>query len=187
MSESFLGITLTTCKTEHNMKKYAIILVLLLSFATIAKGQLRMVTNEYPNYQGVVEVNGQTADNIYSDLHVWYLNQFKAMGKSLQLEDKDRQRLVIKGSFPFEIKKSIIQKSVGKCDVLITLDTKDERFRFLIEVTDVYIDGNKSIAKELIEKPNKKTSKLVLDEITEIKNKLISEITIVEKKSSTDW
>lgn len=169
------------------MKKYAIILVLLLSFATIAKGQLKMVTNEFPNYQGIVEVDGQTAENIYSDLHIWYLNQFKAMGKSLQLEDSERQRLVINGSFPFEVKKNIIQKTVGKCNILITLDTKDERFRFLVEVTDVYIDGNKSIMKDLREKPSKKLNQMVLNEISEIKDKLISEITVVEKKSSTNW
>lgn len=169
------------------MKKVILALIVFMSFSSLINAQLKMSSNDFPTYQGVVEVKGQTADYIFSDLNVWYNNQFKAMAKTIQMEDMERQRLIIKASFPFEYNQLVVKKTHGKCDVLITFDTKDERFRFLIEVLDVYIDGNKSIMKELLSKPNKKTSKMVLEQVTAIKNKIVSDIATVEKTSSTDW
>ncbi|WP_101689051.1 DUF4468 domain-containing protein [Dysgonomonas massiliensis] len=169
------------------MKKIIIALIVFMSFSTLINAQLKMTSNDFPTYQGVVEVNGQTADYIFSDLNVWYNNQFKAMAKTIQMEDTERQRLIIKASFPFEFTQMVVKKTHGKCDVLITFDTKDERFRFLIEVLDVYIDGNKSIMKDMLNKPNKKTSKMALEQVTIIKNKIVEDISVIEKTSSTDW
>ncbi len=151
------------------MKKillFTLIIVLMTSLVHAQEGK-----NKFPEYQDVIQVD-KTSDEIYSNLKSWIATTFNSANDVIQLDDVTNKKIIIKGISTFAYKRMVTIN--GKVFFTLTLEAKDNRFRYTIIFTNVEVGTNhQSAMSELIEKPNSKNSKLILPEIEKIRDNLV--------------
>ncbi len=168
------------------MRKVLLTCILVcISIYTIAQDQI--IKDEFPTFQGVINASEKTSSEIYSNLKSWIATSFTSANDVIQLDDASSGKIIAKGISPFSYK--VMGSNVGsKCYYTITLEAKDNRFRYTIDVTDVIVGtANQSAYKQLIEKPDNKQSKAILEEITKIKNEIISGLSQTNSKTDNNW
>ena len=139
--------------------KNGFIVVLLVLCVSICYSQIDVQKQEFPNYQGIVSVENKSANDIYSKSKVWIVTNFKSANDVIQLDDKDNGKLIVKGNTTvlFTFMKT---KYPSRVHFTLTIDIKDNRFRYTYLVTEVMDESGKypvSIMNSMHNKPNKAT------------------------------
>lgn len=166
-----------------------ILLLLFLLIPTLSYSQLKITKNEFPSYQGVVEMNDYDAETIYRKLKSWTALSYKSGKDVTQLEDDNDHKIIIKALGLFNYK--VLGISIdGKYYYTMTLEARDGRFRFTINATDVIVgtDGQ-SAYDEIINKPNKKQIKTIRERIDGINQDLANSLSNLDNAdtSNDEW
>lgn len=138
------------------MRKLFIVSTALL-VAVIANAQVEVKKAEFPNYQGVITVEGQSAAQLYSKIKLWVAENFKSANDVIQSDDKDAGIMVMKGNFVCTCPGFV--KWPARCDMTLKTEVKDNRFRYTITITDVRDDStpsNVSVMNSILANPSKK-------------------------------
>lgn len=148
-----------------------------------------VLKNQFPNYQGVIQAESKSTDVIYSTLKSWVATTYNSANDVIQLDDKDNGKLIVKALSGFAYK--VMGSNIGsKCFYTLTIDTKGNRFRYTINITEVEVGTkNQSAYKMLIEKPDKGQSKDILKEVEAIKNDLIGRMkaAVTQDSNEDSW
>lgn len=174
------------------MKKLLLTLLLLLPIYISAqsnRGKIEISKDEFPLYQGVINIENKSADNLYSTIKAWIATNYNSANNVIQLDDKENHKLILKGENPF-VYKSLMGGLEGKGFYTLTIDAKDNRFRYTLNFTEVEVGtAHQSAYKELIEKPNKKHSKSVQEQITRFKDNLTTALSYIyiQNTSADEW
>ena len=148
-----------------------------------------VLKNQFPNYQGIIQADGKSSDAIYSTLKLWVATTYNSANDVIQLDDKENGKFIVKALSSFGYK--VMGANIGsKCFYTLTIDTKDNRFRYTINITEVEVGTkNQSAYKILIEKPDKGQSKDILKEVETIKNDLIQRMkaTVTQDSNEDSW
>lgn len=169
---------------------------ILCCFSLIASAQTdsnstkdEVLKDKFPTYQGIINIEGKNSNVIYSSIKAWVAIVFNSANDVIQLDDKENGKLIVKGLSSFSYK--VMGANIGsKCFYTLTIDTKDNRFRYTIDMTEVEVGSkNQSAYKMLIEKPDKGQAKDILKEVEAIKNKLVNNMksSVIQDAESGDW
>jgi hypothetical protein len=94
-------------------------------------------------YEGVVELQGKTKDQLYKNVRKWFVDVFKSSKDVIQSEDKEGGQIIGKGWFNTTVGKngafSIATKY--KVDVSIQIDCRDGKYRYRIYDIATTMDG----------------------------------------------
>lgn len=185
------------------MKRLISIVLTLISLNSFSQN-IELTKDELPIYQGVVPVIGKDQKEIYGLLKVWVAKNYKSAINVIQVDDPDNGRLIIKGLDNYIIEVLAI-KVENVCYHTITFETKPEKFRFSIEITEVTTgtEGQPMLHNVLLSdppiKPNgKQYSGLMLNgilkqkeqhltHISSMKNGLIRSLTNISTTKKDDW
>ena len=110
------------------MRRLIAVAVLLVAGAAWGKDKpLLMPVNEAGEfeYTGKFDVDGVTADELYSRAKAWVAVAYRSAQAVIQLDDKDAHRLIVKG----DTTTSFGMEMVTVRHVL-TIETKDEKYRY---------------------------------------------------------
>lgn len=118
------------------MRRLASIILTLIAFNTFGQN-VEMTKDELPLYQGVVSVTGKDGKQIYGLLKEWVAKSYKSAKDVIQVDDPENGKLVLKGIDKYFIEAAMGVKVENVCYHTITLETKPDKFRFTIEVTEV--------------------------------------------------
>lgn len=91
-------------------------------------------------YSEVVEVKGQTAQQLYLRAKEWYARVFNSGKAVIDLDDNVNFKLIGKGQTAFVFKNTLGGEPGGEIHYSITLMAKDGRYKYII--TDIYHNGN---------------------------------------------
>ena len=186
------------------MRRLITILLLLIACNTFGQN-LEMTKDEFPIYQGVISMTGNESKQIYGLLKEWVAINYKSAKDVIQVDDPENGKLVLKG-----LDKYLIQASMGVlvenvCSHTIILETKPEKFRFTIEITEVTTGTlNQPILSDVLisdppKKPNGKlySSGMVkgvlkqkeqhLTHIKSLKTNLITSLLDLAKTKKDNW
>lgn len=118
------------------MRRLTIILLALIAFNTFSQN-VEMSKDELPTYQGVISMAGKDSKQIYGLLKEWVAKNYKSAKDVIQIDDSENGKLVLKGIDKYLVEAAMGVKAENVCYHTITLETKPEKFRFTIEVTEV--------------------------------------------------
>ncbi|MCW5910201.1 MAG: DUF4468 domain-containing protein [Cyclobacteriaceae bacterium] len=118
------------------MKRLTSIILIIIVFNTFGQS-VEMTKDELPTYQGVITMTGKDAKQIYGLLKEWVAKNYKSAKDVIQVDDPENGKLVLKGIDKYLIEAAMGVKAENACYHTITLETKPEKFRFTIEVTEV--------------------------------------------------
>ncbi len=98
-------------------------------------------------YQGVIQVEGVSAHDLYKRAKTWVATEYKSANAVIQLDDAEEGRLIVKGGF--DIVYAAWAGTTAFMSHTLTIETKDGRYRYLL--TDfVYLPPNLSMALETV-------------------------------------
>ena len=81
-----------------------------------------------------VVVEGATKDQLYSAALAWFADTFRTAKTVLDIQDKERGRLVARPSFAYEPKVSVGRARIkGTVRYAVTLEVKDGKYRYTID------------------------------------------------------
>lgn len=161
------------------MKHLLTLLLTIMSFSFTS-----ISANTFPNYENVVPLENLSADEIY--------NLIKNSYSSLRLSDlsevtanEEKKNILITGANTFNFSMMAVRID-GRIIMNIDFKIKDGRFKYIITVTDVYVENyggmRQSTYNDLVNKPNKAICKKVFPHI----NKKIDELeTLLNNIGST--
>lgn len=112
------------------------ILLILIAFNSFSQ-KIEITKNELLTYQGVVTVPGKDSKQIYGLLKEWVARNYKSAKDVIQVDDSENGKLILKGEDKYFIDVAMGVKAENICFHTITLETKVEKFRFTIEITEV--------------------------------------------------
>lgn len=83
------------------------------------------------NVVDVVEINGQTKDQIFEKSKIWIAKSFKSANNVIQYQDKSTGQIIGKGTIPFPCEGFIDCGAFGqdRVNFTIQIDTKDNKAR----------------------------------------------------------
>jgi len=190
------------------MKKTFTLLVttfLLTSLLVKAQNKVEKTQDDLPLYQGIIEVEGLDKNKLYGQLREWVAVNYKSAKDVIQMDDPRLGKIVLKGLYTYNLE-TMGTTFPNKVYHMITLEAKDGRFRYTIEITDVTTGTvDQSILQDVLlpETPVKANGKpytgLILknvqkqkaqhlERISTFKDNLISSLTKTsESKSDNDW
>ena len=139
------------------MRKLIAVALLLVAAPVLAKkdtGPDPVPVNDEGVYEyaGTVEVEGVTADELYSRARAWVANAYRSAQHVVQLEDKDAHRLIIKGNS----RETYLMMGQVTVRHVVTIETKYGRYRYSMTGFVVEYDGGTSTPLEGEIKPGKK-------------------------------
>lgn len=173
------------------MKKSITALMLCFVSIWIFGQEIKITSNEFPNYQGVVSVERKTASELYTQIKLFIVENFKSANDVIQLDDKESGVLVVKGIIPVTIK-IMIGTYTYSMYINFKFETKDGRFRYTAETTSV-VDPNAPNAGDMValinKKPGGKYQMTAKAAITEAVNDFIKVLanSFNEAESTEDW
>jgi hypothetical protein len=101
-------------------------------------GQSVELTNsKLPIFQGVVQLNGKDSNQIYVLLKEWIAKNYKSAKEVIQFDDPENGKLILKGIDKYFIAGPMGIKAENISYHTITLESKPEKFRFTVEITEV--------------------------------------------------
>lgn len=152
--------------------------------------QIEVKKEEFPDYQGVVTVEGKAMDDIYSNIKAWIAMNFKSANDVIQLDDKDNGKLIVKGNVVVYFT-ALKKKYPARVNFTLSVDVRENRFRYTYLVTDVKDEsgqGSPSIMKAINEKPKRPNIIEIKEEIAASFSKMIEDIyNSINDDSSEDW
>ena len=117
------------------MKK--ILFLFIASLVTVSGvAQIETIESEFPTYQGIVTVPGVAKDVSYPKIKAWIATNFASANDVIQLDDRENGKIIVKGNTV------VLIKSVGllvdtRVYFALTIDIRDERFRYTYTVSDI--------------------------------------------------
>lgn len=143
-----------------DMKKLFLVGVLGFGFALTGcatSPEMQQATKPIGDITEIVEIDGQTKDQLYDASRIWIAKNFKSANNVIQHEDKSSGTLIGKGNIQFPCEGFIDCGAFGndKVNFTIKIDTKDNKVR--INLSDItrtsltYVKGglNTNIGREL--------------------------------------
>lgn len=110
---------------------------------------------------------------IYDQLKIWAVTQFPN-DSAVQLDDKENGKLILKGEQSFSFKAGIGHVP-GRVHFTLTMEVKDDRYRYTYVITDITsdMDNGASMLPSLKRHPNNGRVKTVMNTIKDSLNDLI--------------
>lgn len=166
--------------------KYLLLSVFCLFSLTIS-AQIEILKNQFPYYQGILPVENKTSSAIYANIKSWVATRYNSANDVIQLDDKENGKLIVKAISPFHYGVMGIRID-SKCFYTLTIDTKENKFRYTIDMTEVEVGtDHQSAYKQLIEKPDKKQSVDIMKRIEDIKNSIILGLNGAAISNDNNW
>jgi hypothetical protein len=109
------------------MKKILFLILLLSSLGAWAQEPVK--------YSEVIQCEGISADQAYSNIELWAVNSFKSPQKNVQLRDKEGKKLVIKAATVFKSQKKAVGDINGYIEYTLNIFFKDGRFK--VDMIDI--------------------------------------------------
>ena len=153
------------------MKK--ILFFILVFTSNLCFAQIEVQKEELLEHQGIVTVSGKSANAIYDQLKIWAVTQFPN-DSAVQLDDKENGKLILKGEQSFSFKAGIGHVP-GRVHFTLTMEVKDDRYRYNYVITDITsdMDNGASMLPSLKRHPNNGRVKTVMNTIKDSLNDLI--------------
>jgi hypothetical protein len=152
--------------------------------------QIEIKRNEFPQYQGIVTVNSKPASEIYPQIKSWVAINFKSANDVIQHDDKEKGKLIAKGSVQVNFTFSRKQWP-AKVYFTLQVDVKDNRFRYTYDVTEVMDESGArpvSVMKSIINKPDKSTIIEIKENISSNFNAQVRDIQkYINDENSDNW
>ena len=167
------------------MKKILFIFLFTIS-ANLCLAQIEVTKSDFPNYQGVVQIGNLTINESYPKIKSWVATNFVSANDVIQLDDKENGKMIIKGNTIVWV------KSVGlnvdmRVSFSLTIDVKDERFRYTYQVTDITSGSPSKSSMNQMNKNNRMVNGLKED-ISAAFNALIEDLrSSILNASSDNW
>lgn len=93
-------------------------------------------------YEGVVQVDSSSAEELYSKAKLWLANIFVKSQNVIDLDDPKSKIIVIKGRSPVVIKGNLGKEDGGYVAFKLSLLFKDGRYKYILtEINHVYDVG----------------------------------------------
>lgn len=168
-------------------KKLFLLLICTLSFNVFS--QNKVISDQIPLYQGIISVDGKSADDIHANLKSWVALNFGSAKDVMQLDDDTNKKLIIKGIAPFHYI-LLMTRIDSKCFYTITTEARDNRFKYTINITEIEVGSNhQSGMSEVMNKPKSRNSKGIIPNIERIMSNLIKgmEAQNFADDSSDEW
>ena len=142
------------------MKK--ILFFILVFTSNLCFAQIEVQKEELLEHQGIVTVSGKSANAIYDQLKIWAVTQFP------------NDSAVLKGEQSFSFKAGIGHVP-GRVHFTLTMEVKDDRYRYTYVITDITsdMDNGASMLPSLKRHPNNGRVKTVMNTIKDSLNDLI--------------
>lgn len=153
--------------------------------------EIKVISNEFPVYQGVVNINNKSASDLYAHIKLWIAENFRSANDVIQLDDKENGVLVVKGNIPITMK-TLVGMYTYSMHTNFKFETKENRFRYTADVVSV-VDPNAPTAGDMVslinKKPDGKNQMAAKESITNAVNTFVdvlaNSFTIVE--NAEDW
>ncbi len=173
------------------MKK--VLSALMLCFVSIVmfSQEIKVISNEFPTYQGVISIDNQSANDLYTHIKLWIAENFKSANDVIQLDDKENGVLVVKGIIPATMK-TVVGMYTYSMHTNFKFETKENRFRYTADVISV-VDPNAPTAGDMVilinKKPNGKYQMEAKDSITKAVNAFIGVLanSFTNNENTEDW
>lgn len=118
---------------------------IILTAGCAAPGSLDIPKDDEGNYQyqGVVEVEDRSQQELYDTAKEWVANNFRSAQDVIQLDDRENGRLIAKGYYP------IMWVGMERHAYhTLRIETRDGRYRYTIDDFVVNTPGSNEIALE---------------------------------------
>lgn len=179
--------------------------MLLCSISAFAKEVTKILSDKFPNYEGVIYQEGKSQKELQSVLREWIAINFKSSQDVVQLDDAESGVIIAKGIHSYNTQSGgiVIPNSL---DFSLNLKFKDGRFKYELVIIEVKTGTQNMtlmddiLLREIPIKPNgkpykgfvlkavNKTKQKTFTEIEEFKTDLISRLENVEpNKDEDDW
>ena len=115
--------------------------------ATIFSQAIEFPTNKQTGkvvYEGVVEVDSVSADQLYSRAKLWLANVFVKSRNVIDLDDPSSNTIVAKGNAPVIIMGNLGKEDGGYISFKLSLFFKDSRYKYILTDFDHVYDGGKA-------------------------------------------
>ena len=109
-----------------------VVFVLSMKCFPVEIGDVKVITSEFPNYQGIVATNC-SAKQFYEKASLWAALVFNSANDVVQLKDKETSTIVCNGVVTLGTPPIKYAHMYFK----LTLEGKDNKFRYTVYVTDV--------------------------------------------------
>ena len=121
------------------MRKLLLTIVLACFFVN-SYSQHKIIQEKFPVYEGVITKENTTQTELFLKLKEWVAISFKSAKDVIQFEDKEIGKIVSKGNSSYSINNgtTILNETVY---FILTLETKDNRFKYLLEFTNLNSAG----------------------------------------------
>ena len=170
--------------------KMAALMLCLASICSFGQ-EVKIISDVFPQYQGVVIINGKSSSELYNSLKLWVAENYNSANDVIQLDDKENGILIIKGYIPVAIK---IMTGMYTFDVRTNFkfETKDGKFRYTADVTNI-LDPNAPTAGDMMnsiqKKPDGKYQMGAKDSITNAINEIIQSLAkkLTNETTTEDW
>jgi len=152
-------------------------IILLLLFPVFLSAQSVVLKDSFPTYQGVINFDNKSI----AEIHTLLMKTNTIILSSLRLDEKDKIMVTADKNYSYTQKVANTSINVGGViNYILTLDIKDGKFRYSIEITDVRA-GLVSMFGLLKEKPKDIVSAPIMVEVIKFKNGLIESLGSVPK------
>ena len=130
------------------MKKVMMALMLSLVSIVVLSQEIIVKAEEFPNYQGVVNVDG-TAQDMYNKAKTWFAITYKSANDVIQLDDAANATIIGKGI-------TFVGHGITGVRFLYTIkiEGRENRFRYTVTVNDIHPSGGtNSLYEEALRMP----------------------------------
>jgi hypothetical protein len=163
-------------------------IIILLFFPVFLSAQTVIIKDSFPTYQGVVNIENKSANEINALVKSWIAINYKSANDVIQMDQKDKIIIKAKDKFSYDTEFVVMFKKttiVSYCDLFynIIFDIKDGKFRYTINYTDFKINNISGDINQLTQsnKPYEKFYKLSIKS----NNDLINRINEIKNQTST--
>lgn len=175
--------------------------LLVLSALLVGLGGQAQEKNDFKKYEEVVAIESAPKDELYDRAYRWFVQYSKDANATIQLEDRVNGEIVGKMSIVTTVSyKGSLKEFVSAADRVITMKStnditisiicKDNRYKYIIERTEVSIDkvgknyartdeGIKMVADLFVEEYSKR--------FESIKNSIKEHMSKPIEAASDDW
>lgn len=115
---------------------YTLIFVILLSPAL---AQVEVIKDELPNYQGVINVPGKDAEELYATLREWVALTYNSANNVIQMDDPFSGKIITKGVYEYFYPQSalgMVVQIVNHLNYSLVIDIKPERLRYTLQINE---------------------------------------------------
>lgn len=168
------------------MKK-GFLLVAAMAFYLLGFGEnkIEIIKDSFPNYQGIIHLEGKNKKEIYALLKEWVAINYKSSKSVVQLDDPENNKLIIKGNSDFSFY-YLLYDRISTIEYSIIFDIKQGKFRYTIEILDVK-EGTMSLLPYIEKRSPKKYINLILNGIDKNMNSLKQRLLELSVVKSDNW